>query len=330
MATHRGGLVGAIVLVVLALTVAGAAGQELLFYSSVPRNLSDPLIKGVQAKHPEIKVTMFQAGTEIVLEKMALEIRGTGRPKADVVWIQEPAAMGRFAKAGHLEKYVAREADRIPDPYRDKEGHFLGTFVTHAILMYNIRAVPKDKAPRAWKDLTDPRFKGKAVLADPRVSGTGAAVVTAMVQQYGWKFWEEMAKNQPQVAAGHPAMVSTIIAGERHVGPMLDYSIVAAAAKGQPIGFAFPEEGAIAIGAYVGIVKGTAALPAARKFVDFFASGEAAAIVGKLGMYHTRVDAAPPAGWPAIDKIKLIKFDWDGHEKGKAEMKKKFADLMER
>lgn len=309
---------------------AAAATTELVFYSSVPRNLTDALVKGFEAKHPDVKVTMFQAGTEVVLEKIELEIRGTGRPKADVVWIQERAAMERLTKRGLLEQYVPKDAGQIPAVYRDKEGHWAATFVTHAILMYNTRAIPKDKAPKGWKDMEDPQYKNKLVFADPRISGTGAAVVSAMVQNYGWKVWEEVAKNRPMIAAGHPAMVSTIISGERYLGPMLDYSIFAAVRKGEPIGFVFPEEGAIAVGAYISIVKGTAALEATRKFVDFFASKDAAAIIHPLGMYHTRADAPPPEGWPPIGQIKLLPFNWEEHERNKGEMKKKFADLMGR
>jgi iron(III) transport system substrate-binding protein len=320
----------AIVVGALGANGAAAAAGEIVFYSSVPRNLSDALVKGFEAKLPDIKVTMSQAGVETLLEKLELEIRATGRPKADVLWIQEPAAMDGFARRGLLEAYAPKDAEQIPAGYRDKEGHWAGTFVTHAILMYSTRAVPKDKAPRSWKDMADPRFKGKLVLANPRISGTGAAVVSAMLQHHGWKFWEEVARNRPLIAAGHPAMVSTIIAGERHLGPMLDYSIFEAARKGQPIGFAFPEEGAIAVGAYVGIVKGTKALDAARRFADFFASKDAAALIRPLGMYHTRVDAAAPEGWPPIAEVKLLPFNWAEHEKNKPEMKKRFADLMER
>jgi hypothetical protein len=41
--------------------------------------------RALQVRHPELKITMFQARIEIVLEKMALEVRGTGRAKADGV-----------------------------------------------------------------------------------------------------------------------------------------------------------------------------------------------------------------------------------------------------
>jgi iron(III) transport system substrate-binding protein len=318
-----------VALVALAIeTDAAAPGQQLVFYSSVPRNLSDVLVKGFQAKNPGVAVDMFQAGTEIVLAKLDLEIRGHGRPQADVIWIQDPSAMERFAKGGFLERYVPKEADQLVGTYRDPQGLWTGTFVTHALLMYNSSAVSKENVPKSWRDLANPRFRNKIVLADPRVSGTGAAVVGALAQRHGWGFWEEVAKNKPQVAPGHPAMVSTIIAGERHLGPMLDYSIYEAVRRGQPIGFVFPEEGAIAIGAYLGIIKGTSSLDAAQKFADFFASKEAAALTRPLGMYSTRIDSAPPDGWPALNQVKPLKFSWEELGRGLNGIKKKFAEVM--
>jgi iron(III) transport system substrate-binding protein len=307
-----------------------AAAGELLFYSSVPRNLTEPINKAFEARHPGAKVTMFQAGTETLIEKIQLEIQGKGKPDADVIWAQELPAMQRYAKKGLLMKYVPVDADKIAPAYRDKGGFFHGTFITHAVLMYNSNALNDATAPKSWQDLTASRFDNKLTFANPRISGTGAAVASAMVQNFGWQYWEKVAKNRPMIAAGHPAMVSTIIAGERTVGPMLDYSIVAAVEKKQPIRFVFPKEGAIAVAAYVAIVNGTKSPEDARKFVDFFVSKDAAAILQKNGMYHARTDAEPPKGWPAIAEIKTLPLDWDRHGKELDSTKKKFAELTEK
>ncbi len=306
------------------------SAADLLFYSSVPRNLTEPINKAFEAKNPGSRVTMYQAGTETLLEKMQLEIQGKGKPDADVVWVQELPAMQRYVEKGLLVRYVPADADKIASAYRDKNGFFHGTFITHAVLMYNTNALNEKTAPQSWQDLTASRFENKLTFANPRISGTGAAVASAMVQNFGWEYWERVAKNRPMIAAGHPAMVSTIIAGERIVGPMLDYSIVAAVEKKQPIGYVFPKEGAIAVAAYVAIINGTKAPEDARKFVDFFASKEAATILQKGGMYHSRTDAEPPKGWPPIGQIKTLPFDWPTHGKSLDDIKKRFAELTEK
>jgi iron(III) transport system substrate-binding protein len=309
---------------------SGAVAGELQFYSSVPRNISEALAKAFEAKNPDVKVSLFQAGTEVVLEKIALEIKSSGRPAADVLWVQEPAAMAKLGKSGFLEPYRSAHEASIPAAFTNKEGYFVGTAVTFLVLMYNSKLVAQDQAPRSWRDLTEPQYRNQVILANPRVSGTGAALASAMVQQFGWGYWEKVAANRPILANGHPAMISTVIAGERRIAPMQDLSIVEAIKKGQPVAYVVPSEGAIGVGCYAGIVRPARNLPDAKRFVDFMASEAAAQVLVNVGMYHTSANASPPAGWPKIGDMKLFPFDWEKHEGLKNELKAKFSDLMER
>jgi len=323
----------AVALAALAAASAAAVpafGAELLFYSSVPRNLTESLVKGFQAKYPDIQVKVFQAGTETVLEKIELETKGRGYPDADAMWIQEQAAVGRLAARGLLESYAPAGHEFIDDKYKDPQGRWIGTFVTHVLLMYNVRAFQNQPPPKSWQELTETRFRNKITLANPRVSGTGAAVVSALVQNFGWGYIEKVAANKPQIASGHPAMVSTVIAGERTLGPMQDLSIYEAMAKKQPIAFVFPAEGAVAVPAYAAINSRSDKKADAKKLIDYFVSQDGAAILRANGMYHTRKDAQPPEGWPAIADIKTLAFDWKVHEAEKEKMKDRFSDLVER
>ena len=312
----------------IALGALPATAAELLFYSGIPRNLTEPLLKGFQARHPDSRVTMFQSGGEALLDKIELEIKGKGKPDADVVWIQDETTMVRYASAGLLEKYTPRDAGMIPKLYHDPRGTYYGTFIAPLVLLHNSRLVTGNSRPASWLDLADPRFAGLVTLADPGVSGTGAAVVGAMVQNFGWSFWERVAKNRPLLASGHNAMVSALIAGERTVAPMPSHLIVPAMEKSQPVAFVIPKEGALSVGCYTAIVKGTKALADARLLADFFASREAADIMHKNNMYHSRTDSLPPKGWPKITEIKLLPMDWEKHGKEKEADKQKFAQLM--
>jgi iron(III) transport system substrate-binding protein len=320
-----------IVAVLIASTTAVPAfASELLFYSSVPRDLTEALIKGFQTKYPDIQVKLFQAGTETVLDKIELETKGKGYPDADVTWIQEQSAMARLADEGLLEPYAPAGAEFIDDKYKDPKNRWIGTFVTHVLIMYNKKAFENQQPPKSWQELADPRFRNKITLANPSVSGTGAAVISAFSQNFGWGYIEKLAANKPQIEGGHPAMVSTVIAGERTVGPMQDLSIYAAEAKNQPIGFVFPTEGAIAVPALAAISSHSNNKDDAKKLMDYFVSQDAATVLRDNGMYHTRKDAKPPEGWPPIAEIKTLPFDWKRHEEEKEKMKDRFSDLVER
>ena len=312
--------------------MSGAVAQttELSFYTTVPRNLSEPMGQRFTELNPTIKVNLFQAGVETVLEKMELEIKGSGRSLADVMWLEEPAAVKQFADQGRLEPYMPKDLDNVLAVYRDPQGRFVANHVAHVFIMYNTNTFPKDKAPKSWKDLGDRRFNKAIVLSNPAVSGTGATIVSAMVQKYGWSYWEAIAKLKPVIVNGSQAQTSLIIQGERPIGAIHDYTIADAIQRKQPIGYTVPEEGGIALPAYVAITKGTAKMDAAKKFYDFMISKDGADVLVKLGMYHTRTDLPGPSGRPPIADVKVMSFDWAEHSRDKAAMKAKFADIMEK
>src|SRR3984893_8585897 len=109
----------------------GASAAELLFYSSVPRNLSESLVRAFEAGNPNVSVKIFQTGTETLLEKVELEIKGKGRPEADVLWIQEKAAMERLADRGLLAQYLPTGYETIDEQSKDAGGHWIGRVVAH-------------------------------------------------------------------------------------------------------------------------------------------------------------------------------------------------------
>ncbi len=307
---------------------ARAQSVELQFYTSVPRNQTVPLIEKFSELNPDIHVSMFQAGNETLLDKMQLEIRGSGRIQADVMWIEEPAALAQFAKDGLLEPYSAKELDKILPAYRDPQGRFVANHVAHIFIMYNTSKVAAEQAPKSWKDLTDKRFANKLIFSNPRVSGAGATFASAMVQTYGWPFWESVAKLKP-ILAGGDATISSVVLGERTLAPVRDEDIAVALRRKQPIDYVVPAEGGLAMPTYVAIVKGTPKLEAARKLYDFMISKEVAESFLRLGMFHTRTDLPGPEGWPNIAEVRSLPFDWTKHAQTKADMKAKFSDIVE-
>ena len=312
------------------MSAASAETTEIQFYTTVPRNLSEPLAQKFTELNPDIKVNIFQAGVETVLEKMQLEARGTGRFQADVMWIEEPAAIRQFADEGRLEAYQSPELKNVSAAYRDPEGRFVANHVAFIFIMYSTKKIQPGAAPKSWSDLTDTKFAGQLVFSNPQVSGTGAAIVSAMVQKFGWPFWEGIAKLKPVLVNGSQGMTSLIIQGERPVGVMQDYTIADAMQKKQPVNFIVPEEGSLAMPAYFAIARGTPKLEAAKKFYDFMISKDGAEVLMRLGMYHTRTDLPGPEGRPPIAGVKTIPFDWAQHAREKPAMKATFADVMDK
>jgi iron(III) transport system substrate-binding protein len=247
-----------------------------------------------------------------------------------VLWVYVPTTLQEYGKRGLLENYSPANAANIRENFKDPSGQYTGTAVTFVVVMYNSKLLARRDAPTSWSTLTDSRYRDQLIFADPRISGTGAAVVSALLQTYGWKYWEAVARNRPILAPGHPDVLAAVTAGKRTVSPMQDLEIVQASSKGQPVGFSIPAEGAVTVGCYAAIVKSTRNLQDAKRLVDFLASDDAAVILASMGMYHTSRNAKPPKGWPNIEDIKPLPFDWAQHEATKKEMKEKFVATISR
>jgi iron(III) transport system substrate-binding protein len=325
----RVGILALAIWLVAGETASVAETVTLQFYSTVPRNLSDPLIRKFSELNPGITASLFQAGVETVLEKMELEIRANGRTQADVMWIEEPAAMAQFAADGVLAPQDVPDLANILPAYRDPQGRFVANHVAHVLIMYHTGRVSAQQAPQAWQDLTQGRYANQLVFSNPRISGTGAIIAAAMVQAFGWPFWEKIATLKPTLINGSQGMTAMIIQGERPIGAMQDYTIGEAMRKGQPVGYVMPAEGAVALPAYVGVAAGSKHPEAARRFYEFMISRDAATMLLSLGMFHTRADMPGPEGWPAASAVKTMPFDWTLYARTKPEVKARFSDLME-
>jgi iron(III) transport system substrate-binding protein len=51
--------------------------------------------------------------------------------------------------------------------FKDKDGYYFTLRATVNVIAYNTKLVSAAEAPGTWKDLLDPKWKGKLVTAHP-------------------------------------------------------------------------------------------------------------------------------------------------------------------
>src|SRR3954470_9857480 len=112
-------------------------------------------------------------------------------PKTDLWWGGTGDPYYQAADAGLLEPYR-------PGYLHDLHGwavrqyamsqNYVGGFYTSAIgFGWNEEVLKKKKlpAPKCWKDLLDPRYKGEIETSHPGSSGTGYTIIAGLVQMMG-------------------------------------------------------------------------------------------------------------------------------------------------
>ena len=142
-----------------------AAKKEgaVTWYTSTPIETAQKIATLFQ-KETGIRVELFRSGGSAVLRRFMQEIDAR-RVVADVLTISDPAAAGALIKRDLFVPFRPRNFDKVPAEVKDAKGH-------HVAQRLNLVGVVArtDKGldlPRNWTDLTDAKYKGKTVMADP-------------------------------------------------------------------------------------------------------------------------------------------------------------------
>src|SRR5215471_14692302 len=142
---------------------------KVVWYTSLALTSAEKVAKLFEAAYPGIKVEVQRTGSQRILQRVMQELQANIK-NVDVIHTSD---------AGH---YVL---------LKDKKRYHYGLRATVNVIAYNTKVVSPGEAPKTWKDLLDPRWKGKLVTAHPGYSGVIATHVLALVHLYGWDYFKQ-------------------------------------------------------------------------------------------------------------------------------------------
>jgi hypothetical protein len=105
-------------------------------------------------------------------------------PRADVFWNSEVARTLQLDAAGVLAPYDSPSAATLPASLRSPRGTWAGFGLRARVLVYHRGRVGEGERPRSLMDLTRPRFRGRAAIAEP-LFGTTATHAGALRARLG-------------------------------------------------------------------------------------------------------------------------------------------------
>lgn len=315
-------------IVSLCLGAAGAhAGEKITVYTSQPSEQMAPVIQLFNKINPDIQVDLFRSGTTEVLNKLQAEA-AAGAPKADILLIADSVAMQGLKAQGLLKAYPKADVSRLPAGQFDPDKTWFGTKLITTGIVYNTKTgAPK---PASWNDLLKAEAKGQVIVPSPLYSGAAVIHVGTMAQkaEFGWKYFEDLAKNGAVTAKGNGAVRDAVARGEKAYGIIIEYMAYDAKTKGSPVDFVFPTEGVTAINQPVAMVAGTKSEAAAAKFIDFQLSREAAEQSVEQAYFPIIKGVEPPKGYPDPASLKIMGADEGRLLKETDAIKSKFADIF--
>ena len=310
---------------------AEAAKKEgkVVWYTSLALTSAEKVAKLFETAHPGIKVEVHRTGSQRILQRVMQELQANIK-NVDVIHTSDAGHYVLLKEKKLLMKYAPAGVESFPASFKDKDGYHYGLRATVNVIAYNTKAVSAAEAPKTWKDLLDPKWRGKLVTAHPGYSGVTATHVLALVHLYGWDYWKQLAQNKPMLVQSAVDPSGVVASGERPVAANGgDYTFHQVKKKGNPIEIVFPKEGVPLVVSPTAIASFAPHPNAARLFTDFIFSRDLQqALADTEGLYTGHPGVRYPADRPKLSDLKLLQVDPDELEKRNEEIKTRFVDLF--
>ena len=306
----------------------GKPEDAVVVYSAADADMVNAMVAAFQRKHPGIKASTVVAGTGELIKRVEAE---SARPLGDVVWSAGPEAIA--GKKALFEPYRSGEAAAFFPGQVPADQTWTPFTTMPYVIMYNKKLVPDAEAPKTWKDVLAPRWKGKVAYADATKSGSSYTLLVTWLTLYGkndtgWKFVEDLLR-QTKVLPKSSMTYQMVANGELPVGLTFEQGAFDFLKSGAPVGIVYPSEGTAVIPDGSALVKNAPHPQAARLFLDFTVSAEGQQlVVEKFGRRSVRKDVTSPAGLPALDAIKAIEYDLAYAADNRVQILKRFQDTL--
>ena len=176
-----------------ALIEAAKKEGKVVFYTAMDLQFAQRLGQAFEAKFPGIVARVERSGAERVFTRIDQEY-SSNIHSVDVVNTSDQAHCIIWKRKGWLAPYLPEEVVQHYDKrYYDAEGLNVTTRILISPIAYNTNLVKKEDAPKSFKDLLDPKWKGKLVKAHPAYSGTIMNATFEIARDLGWGYLEKLA-----------------------------------------------------------------------------------------------------------------------------------------
>ena len=251
----------------------------VVVYVSEDQVFSEPILRDFE-KETGIKVKAIydteEAKSTGTMNRLIAE---KNNPQADVYWANEPIRAEVLKQKGISAPYVCAKAKDIPAVFKDPDGYWTGFSARARVLLVNKNVQERPKSILAY---TDPRWKDKAVIANP-LFGTTTSEIAALFTVWGDKharaFMAAMKRNGVAISTSNGESADFVAAGHYDFSLVDSDDAVNRIRQGKPVTMVYPDQGKNSIGSFIVpnaavLIKGSPHPKAARRLIDYLLSKE--------------------------------------------------------
>ena len=308
---------GAALLLVAAALGCGGGECDVVAYTSVDQVFSDPVFREIEEETGMRVCAVFdteETKSTGVLNRILAE---EDHPQADVFWSGDPVRPFLLVKRGLVEPYLSPEAAGLPPGLRAKDGSWTGTAARARVLLVNRGLVPAAERPRSIRDLADPRFAGRAAIANP-LFGTTTMHVAALFARWGdveaRAFLDALKANRVRIASSNGEVKRLVVAGEVAFGLTDTDDANEALKEGADVEVVYPDAeglGTLVMPTAVVLLAKGPHPDAGRRLVDFLLSADTERRMAAAAAHMPlRAGVETPPGVKRVADIRAMAVDY--------------------
>ena len=292
--------------------------NAVVIYVSADRPFSEPVLQAFERK-TGIAVKAVYDTEETKSTGLANRILAEkSNPQADVFWSGESVRTLILKRNGVLTVYKSPSAEAIPATFRDPEGYWTGFSARCRVILYNRNLLKKEEAPRSIYDLTNPRWKGKITISDPRfgtMSFHAAALFTVLGDEKAIRFFQDLKQNGVKVAPSNSDVRRLVETGEAAMGLTDTDDANTSIVAGKPVALVYPDVegmGTPFMPNMVSLIAGGPHRENGKALIDFLVSPEAEEMLAKSEAVQIPLhpSVSLPPNVPAFSTLKPLQVDY--------------------
>ena len=233
------------------------------------------------------------------------------RPSADVLWARDPLSAIILKSKGLSAPYESPNIKNLPKVYSDPEHHWTGFPAGAVVILYNQNLLSDpEEAPTSVLDMMNPRFNGKACMANPLFGITSmyaAALFEVLDTEFAEVFFNSLKTNKVAILSSTSEVGRRVATGEFTFGVADTDDLYAAVKEDKPVGALFPDQKAFGTLVIPNVLVLLAHAPnpeQAKQFIDFLLRPEIQKLLATGGVETSR-EAMPP-----LNRIKSMQVDY--------------------
>lgn len=261
-------------------------------------------------------------------------------PRCDVLWGGGAFFHAMLADDGCLTPAPADLIASHGTAPRDAQGRWLGFATAYRVLIVNTEVLRPEERPHSYRDLADPRYKGRVGIANPLFGGM-AAHVAALFQVLGpdgaRRWLADLKSNDVALCGGMADVTKRVASGELWFGITSSIDAHVAVDDGKPVAIVIPDQEPGEIGCMEGfsavaLVAGGPHPREAELLLRFLMSARTEEILAAgpaqtVGLLPESVARDVRPSW--IPKgIRAMDVDWENAARGYPESMKAVKEIL--